>query len=164
MTKEWNLLWLKRRIHHSETTGQAKPRCCSPCCEACGPNLRRNRPEKQRKIARIDDNGEELLAEKKNTEEKRRKWPTEPSTKGKLNAPKNHMIGVATEPPSMRVLKTADLGTQALLVVNSFKLHLTALNIIINPLTPVPPVTVRDALAFLHLLMSSLFTKIGRPE
>ena len=27
----------------------------------------------------------------------------------------------------MRVLKTADLGTQALLVVNSFKLHLTAL-------------------------------------
>ena len=83
--------------------------------------------KKQRKIAKIDDNGEELLAEKKNTEEKRRKWPTEPSTKGKLNAPKNHMIEVATEPSSMRVLKTADLGTQALLVVNSFKLHLIAL-------------------------------------
>ena len=30
------------------------------------------------------------------------------------------------QPSSMHVLKTADLGTQALLVVNSFKLHLTA--------------------------------------
>ena len=30
------------------------------------------------------------------------------------------------QPPSMHVLKTADLGTQVLLVVNSFKLHLTA--------------------------------------
>ena len=29
------------------------------------------------------------------------------------------------QPLSMRVLKIADLGTQALLVVNSFKLHLT---------------------------------------
>ena len=28
----------------------------------------------------------------------------------------------------MRVLKTADLGTQALLILNSFKLHLTAFN------------------------------------
>ena len=33
-----------------------------------------------------------------------------------------------SQPPSMRVLKTADLGTQALLVVNSFILHLTTLN------------------------------------
>ena len=33
-----------------------------------------------------------------------------------------------SQPPSMRLLKTADLGTQALLVINSFKLHLTALN------------------------------------
>ena len=32
-----------------------------------------------------------------------------------------------SQPLGMRVLKTADLGTQALLVVNSFKLHLTAL-------------------------------------
>ena len=32
-----------------------------------------------------------------------------------------------SQPPSMRVLKTTDLGAQALLVVNSFKLHLTAL-------------------------------------
>ena len=31
-----------------------------------------------------------------------------------------------SQPPGMRMLKTADLGTQALLVVNSFKLHLTA--------------------------------------
>ena len=31
-----------------------------------------------------------------------------------------------SQPLGMRVLKTADLGTQALLVVNSFKLHLTA--------------------------------------
>ena len=29
-------------------------------------------------------------------------------------------------PPGMCMLKTADLGTQALLVVNCFKLHLTA--------------------------------------
>ena len=36
--------------------------------------------------------------------------------------------GRCSQPPSMRVLKTADLGTQALLVVNSFKLHLTAFN------------------------------------
>ena len=35
---------------------------------------------------------------------------------------------VCGQPPSMRVLKTADLGTQVLLVVNSFKLHLTTLN------------------------------------
>ena len=34
--------------------------------------------------------------------------------------------GRCSQPPSMRVLKTADLGTQALLVDNSFKLHLTA--------------------------------------
>ena len=31
-----------------------------------------------------------------------------------------------SQPPSIRMLKTADLGTQVLLVVNSFKLHLTA--------------------------------------
>ena len=36
--------------------------------------------------------------------------------------------GRYSQPPSMRILKTADLGTQALLVVNSFKLHLTAFN------------------------------------
>ena len=35
--------------------------------------------------------------------------------------------GQCSQPPSMCVLKTADLGTQALLVVNSLKLHLTAL-------------------------------------
>ena len=34
--------------------------------------------------------------------------------------------GGCSQPPSMCVLKTADLGTQAILVVNSFKLHLTA--------------------------------------
>ena len=31
-----------------------------------------------------------------------------------------------SQPPGMHVLKTTDLGTQALLVVNSFKLQLTA--------------------------------------
>ena len=41
-------------------------------------------------------------------------------------AKKSH--GRCSQPPSMRVLKTADLGTQALLVVNSFKLHLIAFN------------------------------------
>ena len=44
---------------------------------------------------KINDNGDELLVEKKNTEENRRKWPTEPSTKGKLNVLRNHMIDVA---------------------------------------------------------------------
>ena len=34
-----------------------------------------------------------------------------------------------SQPPGMRMPKTADLGTQALLVVNSFKLHLNALKI-----------------------------------
>ena len=33
-----------------------------------------------------------------------------------------------SQPPGMRMPKTADLGTQALLVVNSFKLHLNAYN------------------------------------
>ena len=33
-----------------------------------------------------------------------------------------------SQPPGMRMPKTADLGTQALLVVNSFKLHLNASN------------------------------------
>ena len=32
-----------------------------------------------------------------------------------------------SQPPGMRMPKTADLGTQALLVVNSFKLHLNSL-------------------------------------
>ena len=32
------------------------------------------------------------------------------------------------QPSGIHVLKTTDLGTQALLVVNSFKLHLTAFN------------------------------------
>ena len=32
-----------------------------------------------------------------------------------------------SQPPGMRMPKTADLGTQALVVVNSFKLHLNAL-------------------------------------
>ena len=31
-----------------------------------------------------------------------------------------------SQPPGMRMPKTADLGTQALLVVNSFKLHLNS--------------------------------------
>ena len=31
-----------------------------------------------------------------------------------------------SQPPGMRMPKTADLGTQAFLVVNSFKLHLNA--------------------------------------
>ena len=64
---------VEKQIHHSQTTrdqmGQGKPRCCSPCCEACGPNLRRNRQKKQRKVHEIDNNGEEPLAEKKNAEE-----------------------------------------------------------------------------------------------
>ena len=79
--------------------------------------------EKTMEDCKIDDNGDELLAEKKKHRGKR-KWPTEPSTKGKLNAPRNHMIDVA----SHRIPKTADLGAQVLLVVNSFKLHLTAFN------------------------------------
>ena len=33
-----------------------------------------------------------------------------------------------SQPPGMRMPKTADRGTQALLVVNSFKLHLNALS------------------------------------
>ena len=35
-----------------------------------------------------------------------------------------------SQPPGMRMPKTADLGTQALLVVNSFKLHLNSFNIL----------------------------------
>ena len=31
-----------------------------------------------------------------------------------------------SQPPGMRLLKTADRGTQVLWIVNSFKLHLTA--------------------------------------
>ena len=35
-----------------------------------------------------------------------------------------------SEPPGMRMPKTADLGTQALLVVNSFKLHLNSFKVL----------------------------------
>ena len=38
--------------------------------------------------------------------------------------------GRCSQPPSMRVLKTADLDTQVLLVVNFFKLHLTAFKVL----------------------------------
>ena len=34
-----------------------------------------------------------------------------------------------SQPPGMRMPKTTDLGTQALLVVNSFKLHFNSFNI-----------------------------------
>ena len=34
-----------------------------------------------------------------------------------------------SQPPGMRIPKTADLGTQALLVVNSFKLHLNSFKV-----------------------------------
>ena len=60
------------------------------------PSKTQTEKKKQRKVCEIDNNGDEPLAEKKNIEEKRRKWPTEPSTKGKLNAPRNHMIDVAS--------------------------------------------------------------------
>ena len=52
--------------------------------------------ENQRKVREIDDNGDEPLEETKKHRGKRRKWPPEPSTKVKLNAPKNHMIDVAS--------------------------------------------------------------------
>ena len=39
-----------------------------------------------------------------------------------------------SQPPGMRLPKTADLGTQALLVVNSFKLHFNAFNLRRNTL------------------------------
>ena len=35
-----------------------------------------------------------------------------------------------SQPPGMRMPKTADPGTQALLVVNSFKLHLNACHVL----------------------------------
>ena len=35
-----------------------------------------------------------------------------------------------SQPPGMRMPKTADLGTQALLVVNSFKLHLNSFKVL----------------------------------
>ena len=52
-----------------------------------------------------------------------------PSMKGKTERAKESHDR-CSQPPGMRVRKTADLGTQVLLVVNSFKLHLTALKIL----------------------------------
>ena len=55
-----------------------------------------------------------------------RKWPTGTQHEGKTERAKESHDR-CSQPLGMRMLKTADLGTQAFLVVNSFKLHLTAL-------------------------------------
>ena len=73
----------------------------------------------------IADNGDQLLAEKKNTEETEENGRQNPAQREKTkHAKESH--DRYSQPLGMRVLKTADLGTLALLVVNSFKLHLTA--------------------------------------
>ena len=73
--------------------------------------------KKQRKVHEIDNNGEEPLAEKKNADRTQHEGKTE-------RAKASH--DRCSQPPGMRMPKTADLGTQALLVVNSFKLHLNS--------------------------------------
>ena len=59
------------------------------------PSKKQTKKNKE-KVREIDDNGDEPLVEKKKHRGKRRKWATEPSTKGKLNAPRNHMIDVVS--------------------------------------------------------------------
>ena len=51
---------------------------------------------KQCKIVRSTTTVTNCSQRRKTPDEKRRKWPTEPSTKGKLNVPRNHMIDVAS--------------------------------------------------------------------
>ena len=74
----------------------------------------------------IDDNGDKLLAEKKNTRWKTKKMADRTQHEGKTECAKESHDW-CSQPLTMHMLQTADLGTQALLVVNSFKLHLTAL-------------------------------------
>ena len=127
MTKKWNLMRLKGRIHHLETTqdrtGQAKLRCCSPCCEACGPNLRRNRQKKQRKITKSTTTVTNCCREEKHRG-KPKKMANRTQHEGKTECAKESHDR-CSQPPGMSVLKTTDLGTQALLVVNSFKVPIT---------------------------------------
>lgn len=72
-----------------------------------------------------DDNGDELLAEKKKHRGKPKKMADRTQHEGKTERAKESHVR-CSQLPGMRVLKIADLGTRALLVVNPFKLHLTA--------------------------------------
>ena len=76
------------------------------------------------KVREIDDNGDEPLAEKKNTEENEENGRQNPARRKTERAKESH--DRCSQPPGMRMPKTADLGTQALLVVHSFKLHLNS--------------------------------------
>ena len=59
-----------------------------------------------------------------------------------------------SQPPGMRMPKTTDLGTQALLVVNSFKLHLNAYN---RPMTD--NIVLAEIINDLHFIDRSGLTK-----
>ena len=73
----------------------------------------------------IAENGDQLLPEKKNTEETEENGRQNLAQREKTKRAKESHDR-SSQPLGMCVLKTADLGTLALLVVNSFKLHLTA--------------------------------------
>ena len=100
MTKKWNLMWLKGRMHHlgdnTGLDGSSEAEMLFIVLRGMWTKPSKKETEKTMEDCESDDNGDELLAEKKNTEENSRKWPKEPSTKGKLNAPRNHMIDVAS--------------------------------------------------------------------
>ena len=75
----------------------------------------RKQTEKQRKTSRSRrERRQKPLLEKKNAEEKRRKWLKEPSTKENMNAPMNHMIDVTVasywECACQRPLTSGSLG------------------------------------------------------
>ena len=126
--------WLKERIHHSKTTwertSRAKPRCCSLCCEACGPNLPRNRQKNNNGRSRNRQQRRRTARKEEKHRGTPKKMAGRTQHEGKTECAKESH-GRCSQPPSMYVLKTADLRTQAFLVVDSCKLRLTALIIII---------------------------------
>ena len=88
------------------------------------PLKKQTEKKKQRKVREIDDNSDEPLAEKKNTEENEENGRQNQHEGKNERAKESH--DRCSQPPGMRTPKTADLGSQALSVVNSFKLHLNA--------------------------------------
>ena len=66
-------MWLTGRIHHSEPTrdrtGQAKPYAVHRVARHVDQTFEETDGKNKEKVREIDDNGDEPLVEKKNTEE-----------------------------------------------------------------------------------------------
>ena len=129
MTEKWSLMWLKGRIHHSEmklrTDGRVKRSRDAVHRVVVDQPFEETDRKTTKEDREIADNGDEPLTGKKNTGETEENGRQNPARREKSERAKESHDR-CSQPPGMRVLNTADLGTLALLVVNSFKLHLTA--------------------------------------